>query len=140
MSFISADVLFGWSWLYINWFNFKSLLALCKWRGSYTYNLISFSSDPIIYSTKPAWFLKAPVKRANLPYTYDDLWAQGVKWNARLFKGLGVIYFATSLVTIVSVNSKTIHQSKQKTNNLKWYLPLKIRRLRIAVLATIGCI
>ena len=32
----------GWFWLYIDWFNFESLLALCKWKGFNTYNLISF--------------------------------------------------------------------------------------------------
>ena len=32
----------GWSRLYIDWFNFESLLAFCKWRGSSKHNLISF--------------------------------------------------------------------------------------------------
>ena len=32
----------------------------------------------------------------------------------KIFKGLGIIYFVTHWVIHVSVNSKSIHQSKQK--------------------------
>ena len=65
--------------VYIDLFNFESLFALCKWKGSNTYNLISFQSDPMIHITKSMWFLKAPVKSVNLKDTYD-LWVQSVKW------------------------------------------------------------
>ena len=32
----------------------------------------------------------------------------------KVFKGLGIIYFVTHWVILVSINSKCIHQSKQK--------------------------
>ena len=32
----------------------------------------------------------------------------------KFFKGLGIIYFVTHSVILVSINSKRIHQSKQK--------------------------
>ena len=32
----------------------------------------------------------------------------------KVFKGLGIIYFETHWIILVSINSKSIHQSKQK--------------------------
>ena len=45
-----------------------------------------------------------------------DLWAQSVKWYTiyKIFEGLGIIYLVTAWVILVSVNSKSFHQSKQK--------------------------
>ena len=34
--------------------------------------------------------------------------------SCKVFKGLGIIYFVTHWVILVSVNSKSIHQSKEK--------------------------
>ena len=36
------------------------------------------------------------------------------KIRYKVFEGLGIIYFVTHLVILVSVNSKSIHQLKQK--------------------------
>ena len=83
-------------------------------KRSNTCTMISFQSDLIIYSTKLTWFLKAPVKSANLKYTYD-LWAHSVKWYYKIFDGLGIIYLVTPWVILFSVNSKSIHSSKQKS-------------------------
>ena len=131
MSSISADVLFINVQLgdldYIYWFKFESLLTLCKKKPrSNTYNFILFSSDPIIHSTKSAWFWKAPIKWTNLQYAYN-LWAESVKSTAS--EGLGIICHVTPWVKFFSVNSRV------KARNMKWYLPLKIWRL-IAVLTT----
>ena len=42
----------------------------------------------------------------------------------KVFKGLGMIYFVTPWVILVSVNSESIHQSKQKpiiwSDILRW--------------------
>ena len=43
-----------------------------------------------------------------------DLWVQSVKWYFKVFESLGIIYLVTPSVILFSVNSKGIHQSKEK--------------------------
>ena len=43
-----------------------------------------------------------------------DLWAQSVKWYFKVFESLGIIYLVRPSVILFSVNSKGIHQSKEK--------------------------
>ena len=40
--------------------------------------------------------------------------AQSEKWYYKVFQGLGIIYLVTTWVIVFSVNSKSIHQLKQK--------------------------
>ena len=58
----------------------------------------------------------APFKRVNLQYTHMMI-CESTKRKIiyKVFKGLGIIYFATYWVILVSVNNKSIHQSKQKS-------------------------
>ena len=117
---MSRDVLFGWSWLYTDWcisslYTFKSLLALFKWKGFNTYSLISFWWDLKIHSTKSIIILKAPFEPIS---TIQCIWwfeSTKRKNNIQGFeRSWDRVYFLTHWVTLVSVNSKSIHQSKQK--------------------------
>ena len=90
-------------------YTFKSLVALCKWKGSNTYSLISFKWDLIIHSTKSIIILKAPVEPICTRYAIHMIWwfvSTKRKNNIQGFEMLWYhIYFLTHWVTLVSVLS-----------------------------------
>ena len=67
-------------------------------------------SDTITHSTKSIWFLKAPVKRTNLQLYIWWFVSTMCKIIYEVFEG----YFVTPWVILASLNSKIIHQSKEK--------------------------
>ena len=68
--------------------------------------------------------LKAPVKWANLQYTYD-------LWEVKPQNYIGFIYFVRPWVIILSVSSKSIHQSKLKLTIWSDIFPWKLEVLEL---------
>ena len=103
-----------WVILTVYWlvYTFESLLALCKWKGTNT-DILLMRSDNTQHCINI--ISKAPVKRANLQYTYMMIWEQAQNIICKIFKGLGIIYVITHWVILVSVSSKVIHKSTQKS-------------------------
>ena len=81
--------------------------------------ILSIKNDTRYYTALNQYYIKGPqlnepVCNIHLMISKRKIIYLSIKVFKGIIKGLGIIYFVTHWAILVSVNSKSIHQSKQK--------------------------